>query len=71
MVATHEAQVIPVTQTKHFCVFSSSGTSILVELTTDLGVGGIVLGGGVFLGCEDVLFCDACLLRKTPLTAES
>lgn len=71
MLATHEAQVIPVTRTKHFCVLSSSETSVLVELTTDLWVGGTVVGGDVFLGCEDVLFCDACLLCKTPLTAES
>lgn len=71
MLATHEAQVIPVTWIKHFCVFSSSGTSILVKLTEDLGVWDVVDGGVGFLRCEVVLLCDACLLCKMSLMAES
>lgn len=71
MLATHEAQVIPVTRTKHFCVFSSSGLFILGDLTDDLGFWAITVGEVLLLGCEDVLFCDDCLLCRISLRAES
>lgn len=71
MLATQEAQVIPVTQTKHFSVLFSSGTPVPVDVTGDFGVWTVVLGGLMFLRYEDVHFCDACLLSKPSLPAES
>lgn len=68
MLATHEAQVIPVTWTKHFCVFSSSGTPVLDE---DLGVWGITVGEVGLLRCVDVILRDDCLLCETSFTAGS
>lgn len=73
MLATHEAQVIPVIRIKHFCVFSffKAPPEVLAEAGRDLRLWVMTEGRIEFWKCEDVLLCCRLDLTMTSLRTES